>query len=165
MDWSTILKLSHIVATVLGVGGATFAEIFSIKLGRQEKIDQSQLDLMRIVYTVIRLGAILLVLSGFGYLILFRLTGKTDLLYNPRLWAKLIITLVILVNAVALTAKKIPLYLGAGISLTSWYAALVLGGWRGLHGSLGQILFGYLVAILVVTAALAVVKRILGVKQ
>ena len=140
MSWEIFVTISHIVGTVLGVGGATFAEIFYLKTDKNGSV----------AYTVMRIGMIILVLSGFGYLLLLRFSGQEQYIYSPRLWAKLTITLVILVNALLLQIHKLPTKVGSAISLTSWYAALVLGAWRGLPAGYFGIMAWYMVAIFAV---------------
>ncbi len=149
MNWESFLTIGHIVGTVLGVGGATFAEIFHVQANRDGVVDESEKSFLRTTYTVMRLGLIILVLSGFGYLLLLRFSGETQYIYSPRLWAKMIITLIILVNAVLLHLHRIPLWLGSAVSLTSWYAALVIGAWR-MRASFAVIMGVYIAAIFIV---------------
>lgn len=105
-------------------------------------------------YQILRVGMVLLVISGFGYLLLARLTGKAPYLYEPRLWAKLTLTVVIVLNALLLQVRKIPLFLGAAISLVSWYAALILGIWRKLELSYLAIMGSYILIVFIVAAVL-----------
>lgn len=141
MDWETLVKIGHIVGTVLGVGGATFAEIYYMR--------REQGPFLGTIYWVLRLGTVILVLSGFGFLVLSRLEGATAHLYSPRLWSKMIITLIIVVNAFLMQTRKISPKIGAAISLTSWYAALVIGSWR-FRASLWEIMAVYAALIIVV---------------
>ena len=162
MTWEIFMRIAHIIGTVLGVGGATFAEIFYERANRDGMIDPAAGGYLKITYTVLRLGMILLVLSGFGFLLLLRLEGRAQYIYSDRLWAKLVITLVILLNALLLQTRKVPLWLGSTISLTSWYAALVLGIWRGLPAGFWAIMAGYVLAIGVVALALGIIRKMRG---
>ncbi|MBI4090321.1 MAG: hypothetical protein HY421_02865 [Candidatus Kerfeldbacteria bacterium] len=150
MDWRTFITIAHIVGTVLGVGGATFAEVFHRRALRDGKIDESEGGLLSLTYGMLRLGIILLVLSGFAYFLLLRLGGRGAILYEPRLWAKLILTVVILVNALLMATRKLPVWVGGSISIVSWYAALILGVWRGLELSLVAIMAWYVGLVLLV---------------
>lgn len=158
MGWSQFLTILHIIGTVLGVGGATFAEIFAQKALKDGHIDSSEGAFLKATYTAMRIGMVLLLLSGFGYFILFRLTGREELLYLPRFWAKMTITFIILFNAVLLQTRKIPFWLGSAISLTSWYAALVLGVLRGLKASYITIMVWYVVAVMFVAFVIHIIK-------
>lgn len=158
MTWDIVVKIGHIVGTVLGVGGATMAEVFYTRAIRDGKIDESEGALLRGVYTVIRVGLIVLVVSGFGYLLLLRLEGHAQYIYSPRVWAKLTLTAILLFNAILLQTRKMPVWLGAGISLTSWYAALVIGAWR-MQAGFWTIMGVYAAAILIVTYALHLIHK------
>jgi hypothetical protein len=127
VDWYTAIILAHIIGTVLGVGGATFVEVHLIRALRDGVMSPEESSIMQTTYTVIRIGFFLLILSGFGFLILARLEDHTTLLYSIKLWAKLGIVGIIGVNAVLLQLRWVPLLWGSAIALTSWYAALLLG--------------------------------------
>jgi len=160
MDWHTFLIITHIIGTVFGVGGATFAEVFYLKSIKDGDIDSTESSFLKTTYFILRIGIILLVLSGFGLLILNRLEGATQYLYNPRLWAKLTLTLVIVVNAILLEIRLIPIWLGFSLSFTSWYAALVLGLWRGASAAgYVTIMLWYIIAVFVVAFILGAIKK------
>lgn len=161
MDWQFILTVSHILGTALGLGGATFAEIFYLKAARDGIIDATESGFLKTTYFVLRLGMIILVFSGFGYLFFYRLTGQTELIYNPKLWAKLTIVAFIIFNALLLQAKKMPLWLGSAVSLTSWYSAFILGSWRSLEASYISIILLYIMAVIIVAAFLEIIKKAL----
>jgi len=150
MDWHTILIISHIVGTVLGVGGATFAEIFYLKAIKDGEIDPTEGSFLKTTYFILRTGLVLLVLSGFSMLALKVSQGASGYLYNPILWAKLTITIIIATNALLLQAHAIPSWLGFSLSLTSWYAAMILGLWRSLDASYVAIMLFYIVWVLAV---------------
>lgn len=163
MNWHTFLIIGHIVGTVLGAGGSTFAEIFHRKLSRDGVVDETEKSFLRTTYAAMRVGMILLVLSGFGLLLLLRFEGVEEHIYSPRLWAKLIITLIIIANALLLHLRRIPLWLGSAVSLTSWYAALVIGAWR-FRADFFFIMLVYVIAVFVVAAALKLIRNKEGVK-
>jgi len=127
MDWYTILVIAHIVGVALGVGGATFAEVNLVRALRDGEISPDESALMRGTYAILRLGFFMLVLSGFGFLLYYRLSGAEELLYSPTLWAKLAVIGALSVNAALMQMRFIPLVWGSAISITSWYAALILG--------------------------------------
>src|SRR3989344_2332948 len=164
MDIKTTLIIVHIIGTVLGVGGATFAEIFFLKDIKDGHIEPLEADYLKTTYKVLRIGMILLVLSGFGFLLFYRLTGRTELLYSEKLWAKLTIVGLILINAILFELRKIPAWLGSAVSLTSWYAALILGIVRGGSLSYAKIMYTYIIAVLIVAVILEVVKKSMHVK-
>ena len=156
----TINRSLHILGAVLGTGAATFVEIFYLKAIRDGKIEEYEVEDLRIFYFVLHLALIILVFAGFGILIVWRLKFLgPDFFYDPRLWAKYTIVLIILVNAVLIQARKMPLWLGSPLSLTSWWAAFVLGCWRALNVSYFSIMFYYILAVIAVGFILEFIKR------
>jgi hypothetical protein len=165
MDWSVLIKITHLVGTALGVGGATLAEVFYLKCLKDGQVDPTESDLLKTIYLVLRIGLVLLVLSGFGYLVFYRLAGLEMYLYSSRLWAKLTITLTLLLGVAAWQAKLVSAKIGGGLSLASWYAALILGAWR-LPASISywQIMAVYFLLAMAVTVVLALIRKLAGVK-
>lgn len=127
MDAYTLLIIVHIVGTILGVGGATFVEIFLNKALKDGQVDPTEGSFLKTTYTVVRVGLVLALISGFGFLLLYQLNGQVFKLYNPLLWAKLTMVLVIAFNAVLLQAHKISLYWGSALSFVTWYAVALVG--------------------------------------
>ncbi|MAZ67578.1 hypothetical protein CL652_02280 [bacterium] len=150
MDWYSILVVSHIVGTVLGVGGATFAEVNIVRALSDGRVSPDESNLMSGTYTVLRLGFFIALISGFGFLIYYRLNGMEELLYEPKLWAKMTIIGLIGLNAALLQLRKIPLLWGSAISLTSWYAALVLGSIHDVEYSYFTVMVMYATAVAIV---------------
>ena len=166
MEWHTLLIVVHIIGTVLGVGGATFAEIFLLKAARDGEIDPVESSFMQVTYRVIRVGLVFLVLSGFGFLMLYRFTGLEERLYSPLLWSKLTIVMILFFGVIAWQAKKVPLWLGSAFSLASWYAAMLIIPLRPAITPISyfEIIGWYVVFVAVVAIALAIIRRYLGVK-
>lgn len=164
MDPHLLLVITHVIGTVLGVGAATFAEIFLIKSLRDGEMDPHESSTLRTVYWVMRIGLVLAVVSGFGFLLLYRLEGHANYLYNEALWAKMVIILVLMVNAWLLTAHRIPMWLGSALSFTSWYAALIIGFLIGpINYGFFEILFFYVIAVAVMAVILSIIRRLAGV--
>jgi len=164
MDWHTILIAIHLIGTILGVGAATFAEIFLLKSLRDGEIDPIESSFMQISYKVIRVGLALLIISGFGFLILYRFTGLEERLFSSSLWSKLTILSIILINAVLLQARRIPLWLGSALSFASWYAAMLVVPLKGYMYSYLTIMYWYIALIVLVAIILFIIRKRLGIK-
>ncbi len=149
-----ILVIMHIIGTVLGVGAATFAEIHYTRFNSDDIITDDERKTLAVTYTVMRTGLFLLVISGFGFLLYLRLTEYTDLLTSATFLAKMTVVGVLVGNALLLQARIIPLAIGAAVSLTSWYTALVLGSLRDTNASYIEILSYYVIAVILVAFAL-----------
>ena len=105
-----------------------------------------------------RTGLFLLVVSGFGLLLYLRLTEYTDLLTSATFLAKMTVIGVLVGNALLLQARIMPFAVGAALSLTSWYTALVLGSLRDVDASYIEILIYYAGAVVVVGGALRLIR-------
>ena len=135
---------------MLGVGGATFAEVHLIRALRDGVMSADESSIMQTTYTIIRIGFFILILSGFGFLLLARLEDQATWFYSIKLWAKLGIVGIIGVNAALLQLRWIPLLWGSAIAITSWYAALILGAMGRGEYSFFWIYAVYIAAIVVV---------------
>lgn len=155
----TFLILVHLVGTVLGVGGATFAEIFYLRAVKDGEVTPEEGAGLKTIYRVLRIGLILSVLSGFGFLLFYRFTGLEGELLDPKLWAKMTVIVILVINALLLQLHRIPMWLGASLSITSWYAAMVLGAWRGMPYSYIEIMVGYIAAVIVMVLVLVQIRK------
>lgn len=123
----TFLIIMHIAGTILGVGGATMIEVHLHRALKDGQISDDESGLLKTDYTIVRVGLITALLSGFGFLLLYKMTGETERMFDPVLWAKLSMVILIGINTILLQARKIPLFWGAGISFVSWWLAAILG--------------------------------------
>ena len=168
MSALTFIGIIHIIGTALGVGGATVSDFLFLKAVRDGRIDKKEFGVLKSVSTVVWTGFAVLVFSGFGFFILFRLLPEHGSIYEPKLLIKLIVVSVIFFNGLLMhwkvfpvlktsarksihsteTLGKLSLVLTTGaISITSWYAALILGAWRGLDAPFVTILGAYVLAV------------------
>ncbi len=154
----------HIIGTVLGAGGATFAEVLSLQALKDGTVDPAETALLRLVYRVLRIGLIILVISGFGYFLFYRLTVDVKMLYEPRILAKLTILFFTLIAVIAWQAKMVPFWIGSAGSIVSWYALIILGTWRGLDASYMSIMIFYFLALPVVALILLLIRKKMGIK-
>lgn len=153
------IVIMHIIGTVLGVGAATFAEIYYTRFNRDDIVTDDERKTLATTYTVLRTGLFLLVISGFGFLLYYRLTEHVALLTSPSFWAKMTIVAILVGNAALLQVRIMPLAIGAAISLTSWYAALVLGVIGKTSASYAEIFMYYAIAVVLVGVTLRFIRR------
>src|SRR3989344_3497871 len=158
MTFLELLVIMHIIGTVLGVGAATFAEIHYTRFNADNIITDDERKTLAITYTVMRVGLFLLVISGFAFLLYFRLTEHVAALTSPSFWAKMTVVGVLLANALLLQARMVPLAIGAAGSLTSWYAALILGVIGKTSATYFEILLYYVAAIVLVGGVLRLLR-------
>ena len=146
MDWLTLIRITHIVGTVLGVGATTFAEIFYLKFLKDGEIDPLENDILKVFYRIIRLGLVILVFSGFGYLIMWRLNFLgPQVFFSDRFLVKITIILILLAAAFAMNFRLINLRVGSTITLVSWYMEMIFGIWRKTPFSYPVIISAYVI--------------------
>lgn len=149
MDIYSLLVLGHIIGTVLGVGAATFVEINIINALNEGKSDPDKTLIMQISYNVLRVGLLLLVLSGMGFLIYSRVLEYPGAEHSPQFWVKMGVVGVLVAGAMLQQLKLIPLAWGSAIAITSWYTALTLGVLHQAEFPVVETVFVYLLLIVV----------------
>jgi len=159
MDINTLLVIAHVAGTILGVGGATLAEINVMTALKDGKVDISERTLMHANYTMIRVGTALVVLSGIALVWWHLSQGNNWVLTSSKVWFKDLLVVFIILNAFLLAKHKIPFWLGSGVSFTAWWMATILGLWRGQPFNFFELLGGFVVLTLLVGWALELIKR------
>lgn len=160
MDIHSILIIAHLIGVALGVGGATFGGIFYLKAMKDGKVDPMEGEWLSVIFMVLRVGLIIATLSGFGFFLEYRFTGQEERLLDPRLWAKMTIILALVSNALLIQMRKIPMWLGEALSITSWYGALVLGIMQSVNYAYSTFMIYYIIAIFIVAGILSVIKKL-----
>lgn len=127
MDIYQFLILGHIIGTVLGVGGATMIEAHLGAALRDGKMDDTEKAFMAKNFLVTRIGMVLAILTGIGFVAIYIINGATHRLTDGMFWAKMSVVMIIVVNAILLHKHKIGLYWGSAFSFVSWWAALLMG--------------------------------------
>jgi len=121
------LLITHLVATVLGVGGATFIEVNLNQALKDNKMDEVERAFMGKAFTVTRVGMVLGLLTGLGFLVEYYVADQLFRIANGIFWAKISMFLIIVVNAYLLHKHKIGLYWGSAFSFVSWWLVMILG--------------------------------------
>lgn len=152
MDIYTLLVIAHIIGIAWGVGAATLGDVLFFKALKNNKFTSGDFKILELASTMVWVGLAILFLSGFGFFLNFRLQGAAGFFIDDmRVWAKLLIVLIIFINGLVLHWKVFPIlkenldkslknkhffnripivFTSGAISATSWYSVLVLGAWR-----------------------------------
>lgn len=154
MDIYTLLVVGHVIGTILGTGGATIAELQINKALKDNKVSDEERTLMHIDYGMIRVGMAFIAVSVIGMFWYFSSQGDSFLFTSQRIWAKELMFGFIIINAIALHKRWIPLWLGASISFTSWWGAAILGMLGDMTYSFVAYVIIYVIAIIAVAGAL-----------
>jgi len=147
MDIYTIIVAAHVVGTILGVGGATIAELQITRALKDKKVSDDERALMHVNYTMIRVGMGILLVSVIAMFWYHLNAGNQFILTSEKLWIKEVMFVAIFANALALHKRWVPLWLGASISFTSWWGATLLGVAGRLPYSFETYLIVYVIAI------------------
>jgi hypothetical protein len=121
------LVTGHIIATVLGVGGATMIEIHLNKALRDGKMDTVERDMLGADFLITRIGMVLGLITGIGFIVEYWMQGLQFNFENGIFWAKMLIFLIIVINAYLLHKHWIGLYWGSAFSFISWWTVMLLG--------------------------------------
>lgn len=162
VDLRTLVVISHIIGTVMGVGGVYIAAVMFFKTMRRGLIEQAELDMMNTVSQVVAIGIVILFFSGVA-LFMF---DPDKYMGSSKFLVKMFIVVVILLNGIVLhrlqvpflqrfvgldlrataefQAKKALLLITGTTSVVSWTIAMVLGMLRGIPYSLTTGLLVYL---------------------
>lgn len=160
MDIYQLIVAGHVIATILGVGGATIAEFQITHALEDSKVSRDERALMHVNYSMIRVGMFLMFVSVVAMFWYHLSQGNEFILTSEKLWIKELMFVAIIINAVVLTKRWIPLWLGASISFTSWWGATLLGISHGLSYSFETYLISYIVAIFAVAYLLHLMRKL-----
>ena len=162
-SFAIVVQVIHQIGLTLGVGSSTFALVFYIKALEDQRIDASEKNLMHAVYTVLRIGMVLIVLA----LVLlatfvFSFSGVaalSALLSSPVFLVEWTLMGVIIGNAILMSKHRMPMWLGPTLAGGSWYSLFFLSALP-LGGTSYSVLFGlYLMFLIVFLAVFTFLKR------
>ena len=162
MDIYTLIVAGHVIGTILGTGGATIAEFQITRALADKRISPSERALMHINYKMIRVGMVIIGISVIGMFWYHLNAGNSFIYLSEKLWIKDVMFAMIILNAVALQKRWVPLWLGASISFTSWWGATLLGLSGRLPYSFETYLIAYTLAIFAVAGILHVIRKLVS---
>lgn len=159
MDLGLIIRMAHVVGTVLGVGGVTMLTTFYIQSKRDGNVDPTEVTFLKIATKITNIGLWVLIFSGLGFFVDAYFNDPAHFAIQTRTGFKLIITGLLLVNTWLLHQRKLSAWTGGAWSLASWYAAMILGLWRGMPFNYWQLTIGYIMLIGVAYGVLIGLKK------
>lgn len=159
MDIYAIIVAGHVIGTILGAGGATVAEVQITTALKKGTITPEERALMHSNYWMIRVGMVILLASVAGMFWYHLSEGNGWILTSEKLWIKDLMFAAIILNAFALHFRWVPLWLGAGISFTSWWGATLLGLAGRLPYSFWTYLIFYIVSVFVISGVLHLIRK------
>ena len=167
----TILRLVHLTGLIMGFGGAVLADYTIFSHGVIRPVGNYTIFQTRLLSHIVSIGLCILWVSGFA-LIMVKLQLQPDFMQNPKVWAKIVVVVMLTINGILVHRFIFPLvtrsqgrrlfdglnvrqiagltFLGS-VSLVSWSLPFVLGKAAGLNfiTPMSSILAAYLALILV----------------
>jgi hypothetical protein len=167
----TILRLVHLTGLIMGFGGAVLADYTIFSHGVIRPVGDYTIFQTRLLSHIVSIGLCILWVSGFA-LIMVKLQLQPDFMQNPKVWAKIVVVVMLTINGILVHRYILPLvtrsqgrrlfdgvtvrqiagltFLGS-VSLVSWSLPFVLGKAAGLNfiTPMSSILATYLALVLV----------------
>lgn len=168
LEYKTVIVIFHALAAALGVGTVLVTDVFFMKFLKDDRISESESDILDTLSQVVWFALGMLILTGVG---LFMPTSM-EYLAKTKFVAKVIIVGVIAVNGVLLNLfvapKLVKISFGqdsvehphelrhlrrmafafGGVSIVSWLTTFILGSVRSLPFSVPVLLMIYVFLIL-----------------
>ena len=155
---------NYTVGLCLGV--STIAMTFYFYVVAKGHTDASQNAMMHIVYTVLRVGMVLVMSSEITMCIYhYHVNNYIYWTDNPELLIRLTIFGVIVVNAIAMQYRKISMWLGPIFAGGSWYSYFFFSVWIEKESTYLTLLLGYAVWLSVFGTLLTLLRFVLTRKQ
>lgn len=127
IDVYTLLVIAHLFGAAIGIGSATFIEVFLNMALRDGKVDPTEKLFLSKTYTVLRVGLGISLITGLGFVVMYIVNDQLFRMTNPVFIAKMLIIVILVANAVLLHLHKMKLWWGSTLSFMSWYFAFFLG--------------------------------------
>jgi len=121
----TIVNILHDMGITFGVGASTFALTFYINALMDGVIDTSEKRFLHVVYVLLRLGMTLITLALLSTLVaVWVLSGAApvELFQSPLYAMEWTLMGIIIINALLMTAHKMPMSIGPVLAGGSWYS-------------------------------------------
>jgi hypothetical protein len=147
MHLLTLIKIAHLMGLVMGLGGALLLDFTILTRGIVRPVGRFTLEQLHLLSKAVSIGLALLWVTG-AALIWLNLQDKPNYLDNPKLWAKIIVVIILTLNGMIIHGYIMPFMerrvgkrlfdglankvvaaftLVAGISVVSWFTPFVLG--------------------------------------
>lgn len=144
---TTLFVAGHLIGLAFGFGGALTLDIIALRYFYLERITNEKLVLFHFIARLVTLGLAILWITGLAFLWIYW-WSQPELLANPKVWAKVVIVIVLTVNGYFLHHKVFPIlvrnlghhmfhrvtvdekammFTFCSISIISWGFPLVLG--------------------------------------
>ncbi|MGL1958164.1 MAG: hypothetical protein OCD00_12695 [Colwellia sp.] len=155
---------TYTVGLCLGV--SSIAMTFYFYVVAKGRTDKSQNIMMHIVYSVLRIGMVLVMTSELTMIIYnYHINNFIYWTDNPELFIRLTIFTVIACNAFAMQHRKISMWIGPVLAGGSWYCYFFFSVWIETESTYPTLLLGYIAWLIIFGISLALFRVFLTRKQ
>lgn len=170
LDARQVFSSFHLIGLALGLGGATITDILFSRALHRLRVNEKELEILKLLSKVIWVGLALIAISGF----LLFISNPTQYLQSQGFFAKMSIVLILIINGLVLNfiitprihnvfnsnpshdeARRIAFGTGA-ISITSWYGSLFIAM---LKSQLALSYFGFMGAYFAVLILAIIISQ------
>lgn len=175
LNIKSLIIFVHLAGLALGVGGAWTLDIYILRKMYKSPVTQENIQIIRFVSKIVLIGMAMLWLSGLLFIVFYYFVQPESLL-NHKIWAKLVMVMILTINGYCLHEFVLPvivnnknkviinavslgqlniLTLVGSISFITWPLVMLLGTFKSINFvfSFFDILAVY---VLILLAALAV---------
>ncbi len=153
LDLNTTLRIGHLLALSLGLGGAVLLDLVTCRFFLTSRITPTNYALIAFASSIVGMALVALWISGLAFLAHYYFVAP-EKLANPKIWVKLGVVLILTLNGAFIHRKVLPfleaqvglslfhgttasrramLLTTAAISGVSWFFPMVYGAIRQLH--------------------------------
>lgn len=104
----TILRLVHLMGLIMGLGGALLADYTIFSHGVIRPVNDYTIFQSRLLSHIVSIGLCILWVSGFA-VIMIKLQLQPDFMQNPKIWAKIVIVVMLSINGILVHKLILPL--------------------------------------------------------
>jgi hypothetical protein len=159
--FASLVVIQHLSIS-LGLGGSTIAIVNFFFALKDNHIDPTERRMMGLVYTILRIAEVLILLSTLG---LFMLTYTSSVeKFSVLEYGQLCALLVLFINGLLMTIKRMPVTFGPSIQAGSWYTLGFISAVTplGINVTAWQFFLGYITwivfAVAFVNGMIAIMK-------
>lgn len=134
LDYATIVEgiskisidLIYAIGLCLAVGSSTYALTFYLQSLQDGVMDASERAFLHTVYFVLRIGMGMLLMANLALLVWAAAYHSVSAVATDSYLMEWIVLAVIILNAVLMTKKRMPMWLGPALAGGSWYLLLIV---------------------------------------
>ncbi len=151
--FTIVVSVAQIIGISLGVGTSTLAVLSFFSAITDGTIDQTERRMLGVIYIVLRVAMVTILVSTLGLAFVGYAAEGTSY-FTSYVIAQFILTAVLFINAILMTARLMPSKFGPAIQAGSWYLlgfGMALASLKLAHFSLVDFFIVYAIELVFAT--------------